>query len=44
MRDRTGAEEIENHVGETRLRWLGHLERMNETNSIKRARKVFQDI
>jgi len=25
-------EDIENHLGETRLRWLGHLERMDETS------------
>jgi len=27
LRDRTGLEDIENHLEETRLRWLGHLER-----------------
>jgi len=26
LRDRTGMEDIRNHVGETRLRWLGQLE------------------
>jgi len=26
LRDRTAVEDIENHLGETRLRWLGHLE------------------
>jgi len=31
LRDRTRVEDIENHVGETRLRWLGHLKRMDET-------------
>jgi len=25
-------EDIENHLGEITLRWLGHLERMDETN------------
>jgi len=30
LRDRTGVEAIENHLGETRLRWLGHLERMEK--------------
>jgi len=36
LRDRTGVEDIENHLGETRLRWLGHLERMDETNLVKK--------
>jgi len=31
LRDRTGVEHIENHPEEITLRWLGHLERMNET-------------
>jgi len=39
LRDRTGVEYIENHLGETRLRWLGHLERMDETNLVKRVRE-----
>jgi len=38
LRDRTGVEDIENHLGETRLRWLGHLKRMDETNLVKRVR------
>jgi len=38
LRDRTGVEDIENHQGETRLRWLGHLERIDETNLVKRVR------
>jgi len=29
-----------NHVGETRLRWLGHLERMDETNLVKREERI----
>jgi len=29
--DRIGVEDTENHLGETRLRWLGHLERIAET-------------
>jgi len=32
-------EDIGNHLGETRLRWLRHLERMVETNVAKRVRK-----
>jgi len=32
LRDRTGMEDIGNYLGETRLRWLGHLERMDESN------------
>jgi len=32
-------EDIENHLRETRQRWLGHLERMDETNLVKRVRK-----
>jgi len=32
LRDRTGVEDIRNHLGETGLKWLGHLERMYETN------------
>jgi len=39
LRDRTGVEDIENHLGETRLRWLKHLERMDETNLVKRVRE-----
>jgi len=39
LRDRTGVEDIGNHLGETRLRWLGHLERMDETNLVKRVRE-----
>jgi len=31
LRKRTGVEDIGNHLGETRLRWFGHFERMNET-------------
>jgi len=38
-RDRTGVEDTTNHLEETRLRWLGHLERMDETNLVKRVRK-----
>jgi len=45
LRDRTGVEDIENLLGETRLRWLCHLEIMDETNVIKRVREEeFQDI
>jgi len=33
----TGVEDIENHLGETRLRWLGYDERMDETNLIVRV-------
>jgi len=36
-RDRTGVEDVDNHLGETRLRWLGHLKRIDETNLIKRV-------
>jgi len=32
-------EVIGNHLGKTRLRWLEHLERMEETNLVKRVRK-----
>jgi len=39
LRDRTGVEDIENYLGETRLRWLGHLKRMDETNLVKRVRE-----
>jgi len=39
LRDRTGVEDIENHLVETRLRWLGHHERMDETNLVKRIRE-----
>jgi len=35
LRERTGIEDIQNHLGETRLIWLGHLERMDETNLMK---------
>jgi len=46
LRDRTGVKDIENHLGETRPRWFGHLERMDETNLVKRVReeKEFHDI
>jgi len=37
LRDRTGVEVTGNHLGETTLRWLGHLERMDETNLVKRV-------
>jgi len=37
LRDRTGVKDIENHLGETRLKWLGHLERMDETNLVERV-------
>jgi len=30
---------IDNHLGETRLRWLGHLERMGETNLVRRVKE-----
>jgi len=39
LKDRTGVEDIRNHLGETRLRWLGHLERMDATNLVKRVRE-----
>jgi len=39
LRDRTGVENIENHLVEIKLRWLGHLERMDETNIVKRIRE-----
>jgi len=32
LRERTGMEDIGNHLGEIRLRWLGHLERMDESS------------
>jgi len=32
-------EDIANHLEETRLRWLGHLKRMDETKLVKRVRK-----
>jgi len=38
LRERTGVEDIENHLGETRLRWLGHLERMSKANLIRKIR------
>jgi len=31
LRDKTGVEDIENHLGKTRLRWLRHLRKMNGT-------------
>jgi len=39
LRDRTGVEDVENHLGETRLKWLGLLERMKETNLVKSVRE-----
>jgi len=39
LRDRKEVEDIENHLGEARLRWLGHLEGMNETNVSKRVKE-----
>jgi len=39
LKDRTGVEDIENHLEEGRLRWLGHLERMDKTNLVKRVRE-----
>jgi len=38
LMDRTGVEDKGNHLGETRLRWLGRLERMDETNLVKIVR------
>jgi len=32
-------EDIENHLEKPRLRWLGHLERMDEKNLIKGVRE-----
>jgi len=32
-------EDVGNHLGEIKLRWLGHLERTDETNLVKRVRK-----
>jgi len=40
LRDRTGVEDIGNHLEEIRLRWLGHLERMDETNLKVREERV----
>jgi len=39
LKDRTGVEDIENHLGETRLRWLEHLKRIDKINLVKRVRK-----
>jgi len=39
QRNSTGMENIGNHMGEIRLKWLGHLERMDETNLVKRVRE-----
>jgi len=35
-----GEWKIENHLGETRRRCLGHLERMDEINLIKKVRAL----
>jgi len=29
LRDTTGVKDVENHLGETILEWLGHLKRMH---------------
>jgi len=39
LRDKTEVEDMENHLEETRQRWLGHLERMDEINLVKRVRE-----
>jgi len=39
LRDWTGIEYMEDHLGKTRLRWLGHFERMDETKLVKRVRE-----
>jgi len=39
LRNKTGVEDIENHLRESSLRWLGHLERMVKTNLVKRVKK-----
>jgi len=44
LRDRTGVEDKGDHLGETRLRWFGYLERMDETNLVKRVKERFQDM
>jgi len=42
LRDKTGVEEIEYHLEETRLRWFGHLERMKSSSSYYEERKTEQ--
>jgi len=42
LRERTEVEDTENHVRETRRRWLGHLERMDETNLFKRVERGYE--
>jgi len=45
LRDRIGLEEKKYHLGETRLRWFGDIERMDETNLVKKkGKKEFQDM
>ena len=39
LRERTCVEDITNYLGENRLRWLGHLERMKETNVVRKVRE-----
>ena len=39
LRERMGIEDIEEHLREYRLRWLGHLERMNPEDLVRRVRK-----
>jgi len=38
-RDRTEVEDVENHLEKTSLRLLGHVERMDKINLIKRVRE-----
>ena len=46
LRTKTEVEDIEKHLAEHRLRWLGHIERMDEMNVIRRVwdEKVFDNI
>jgi len=44
MRDKTGVEEIKDQFGESRLKWLGHLEKMNSANLIRKVKEEFQEI
>ena len=40
LRDRLGLEDIRNMLRRNRLRWFGHVERMNEENPANRCRSV----
>ena len=44
LRAKIEVEDIEKHLAEHRLRWLGHIERMDEANVIRSGIRKFSEI